>query len=77
MTVVSGLSQPALLDIDMAGGKIYWTDQGTDNIRRANLNGSNQETLVTNQNNPKPLKGARYGHHDQDQRYTTRQQAGS
>ncbi len=51
-TLVRGLNQPALLDLDIAAGKIYWTNQGTDDIRRANLDGSGQETLVTNQNNP-------------------------
>ena len=28
-------------------GKVYWTDTGSDNIRRANLDGSNPEVLVT------------------------------
>jgi DNA-binding beta-propeller fold protein YncE len=30
-----------------AWGKVYWTDTGNDNIRRANLDGSNAEVLVT------------------------------
>ncbi len=30
-----------------ASGKVYWTDTGRDNIRRANLDGSNVEVLVT------------------------------
>ncbi len=33
--------------LDMAGGKMYWTDSGTEKIQRANLDGSNIENIVT------------------------------
>ena len=32
---------------DPGGGKVYWTDTGTDKIQRANLDGSGVEDLVT------------------------------
>ncbi len=38
---------PRYLDIDPAGGKMYWTDAAGGVIRRANLNGSNVETVVS------------------------------
>ena len=31
----------------MEGGKLYWADSGTDTIRRANLDGSNIQDIVT------------------------------
>ena len=33
--------------LDIAGGKIYWTDNGTDKIQRADLDGTNVEDLIT------------------------------
>ena len=45
--VTTGLSDPIDLALDVAGGKMYWTDQGTDKIQRANLDGSNIEDLIT------------------------------
>ena len=33
--------------LDVAGGKMYWTDVGTSKIQRANLDGSGLEDLVT------------------------------
>lgn len=46
-TIVSDLSDPSGIDIDPAGGKIYWADFGTDRIQRADLDGMNVEDLVT------------------------------
>jgi DNA-binding beta-propeller fold protein YncE len=52
-TLVSGLMQPAGIALDVAGGKMYWTDFGGSSpgdlgdIRRANLDGSGQQTLVS------------------------------
>ena len=53
--VTEGLSHPLGLTLDVAGGKIYWTNTsfwpwggpGVDKIRRANLDGTNVEDLVT------------------------------
>jgi DNA-binding beta-propeller fold protein YncE len=35
------------VDVDRAGGKVYWTDVDNFVIRRANLNGTGQQDLVT------------------------------
>ena len=45
--VTTGLGEPNDLTLDLAGGKMYWTDHGTDKIQRANLDGSNIEDLVS------------------------------
>jgi hypothetical protein len=44
--VVSGLSFPDLLALDVAGGKVYWTDL-TGKVQRANLDGTGVEDLVS------------------------------
>ena len=45
--VTQGLSGPAGIALDVAGGKMYWTnDWSTGKIQRANLDGSNVEDLV-------------------------------
>jgi sugar lactone lactonase YvrE len=43
--VVTEASKPARLALDIAGGKIYWTDYVLDVVRRANLDGSDVEDL--------------------------------
>ena len=52
--VTSQLSHPCDIALDVAGGKMYWTDMASWNeggprgaIRRANLDGSNVQDLVT------------------------------
>ena len=45
--VTQGLEAPAGIALDVAGGKMYWTDPSADKIQRANLDGSNAEDLVT------------------------------
>ena len=54
--VTTGLETPSGIVLDVAGGKMYWTDWGEigqdarlgkEKIRRANLDGSNVEDLVT------------------------------
>lgn len=51
--VVTGLEQPNGIALDLAGGMMYWADLGGPNpgelgdIRRASLNGTGQETLVS------------------------------
>lgn len=45
--VVSDLLQPYYLALDVAGGKLYWTDYQAMSIGRANLDGSDSESVVT------------------------------
>ncbi len=44
-TVVTGAGKPATIAIDVAGGKVYWTDYAFDVVRRANLDGTGVEDL--------------------------------
>ena len=63
--VTSGLVNPQSIALDVAAGKMYWTDSGTggpnaledDKIQRANLDGSNVETLLTFQNQLRVPRG--------------------
>ena len=50
--VDTGLVSPRGLEVDTAGGKIYWTDIGTKKIQRADLDGSNVEDLVDSLDKP-------------------------
>jgi len=46
--LVSGLDLPGGIALDLVAGKMYWTEFGTsERIARANLDGSNVQTLVT------------------------------
>ena len=45
--VTQGLGNPAYIALDVAGGKMYWADNGTHKIQRANLDGSDVQDLVT------------------------------
>ena len=48
--ITTGLFGPNRIALDVAGGKMYWTDsrfQNADKIQRANLDGSEVEDLVT------------------------------
>ena len=45
--IVTGLSNPVRIALDVAGGKMYWTDDNMDKIQRSNLDGSNVQDLVT------------------------------
>ena len=63
--ITSGLVNPQSIALDTTGGKMYWTDSGTggqnalqnDKIQRANLDGSNVETLLTYQNQLRVPRG--------------------
>ena len=44
--MTEGLKEPFGLALDLGGGKIYWSDWGTDRIQRSNLDGSEIEDLV-------------------------------
>jgi hypothetical protein len=41
------LGFPADVEIDLVAGKLYWADRDLDIIRRANLDGSGAETIVS------------------------------
>ncbi len=45
--IVSGLTDPSGIHVDIDGGKVYWTDQTDDTISRANLDGSNVEIVIS------------------------------
>ena len=45
--VTTGLVTPLGITLDVAGGKMYWADQGPAKISRANLDGTDVEVLVT------------------------------
>ena len=49
-TVLTGLSHPRGMALDMQRGKMYWTDGGTHTIRRANLDGSDSDSPVPSDN---------------------------
>ncbi len=44
-TVVTGVDKPSDIALDVAGGKIYWTDYVADVVRRSNLDGTDVEDL--------------------------------
>jgi len=43
----SGIVNPWGIALDVAGGKMYWTNYGIDKIMRADLDGSNVEDVLT------------------------------
>ncbi|MQG39941.1 MAG: hypothetical protein FI718_08175 [SAR202 cluster bacterium] len=45
--VIDGLVSPLGIAIDSYDEKVYWTDYGTHTVQRADINGENIETLVT------------------------------
>ena len=46
---------PNSIAIDQVNGKMYWTDTGSDAIRRSNLDGSSPETIVSGLPSPTGL----------------------
>lgn len=54
--VIPDLRGPDKIALDVAGGKMYWTDRELDGIYRSDLDGSNTETLVEGYN-PSTLAG--------------------
>ena len=45
-TIVSGLTNPRGLALDVDGGKVYWSDTQDEKMYRANLDGSGMEAIV-------------------------------
>ncbi len=50
MLITTGVFRPYGLAIDVEGGKVYWCNEGTDRIKRANLDGSGVEDIVIGEN---------------------------
>ena len=55
--LVTGLDRPFGIDLDLPAGKMYYTDREANKIWRADLNGSNAETLVTEPGSSSPDLG--------------------
>ena len=53
--LVTGLSTPLDLKIDIDAGHMYWVDTNTAKIQRANLDGSSVEDIVTGLDLPRGL----------------------
>jgi len=54
--LVAGLNQPVGNGLDLANGKVYWSDGSAgDSIRRANLDGSGAEVLVSGISAPQDI----------------------
>jgi hypothetical protein len=49
------VDSPLDVDLDLVNGKIYWTETGGTTIRRANLDGSGAEDVVTGLDGPKTV----------------------
>src|ERR1044071_660942 len=45
--ILSGLSSPYAIALDLVHNKIYWTEPSASRLRRANLDGSSVETVAT------------------------------
>src|SRR5215204_3015891 len=43
----NGVVEPRGIALDVADGKMYWADNGSNSIARANLDGSGAETLIS------------------------------
>ena len=53
--VTTGFVDPWGIALDVAGGKMYWTDWRSDKIQRSNLDGSDVEDLVTGLSPPEGI----------------------
>lgn len=45
--LVNSTGEPTGIDLDLANGKVYWTEWAANKFRRADLDGSDPEDLVT------------------------------
>ena len=54
-TATTDLNAPWDIELDVAAGKMYWVDSGRFRLRRANLDGSDVELLVTAISQPKGI----------------------
>ena len=53
--IVSGLTTPVGIAVDLLGRKVYWADQTQGKIRRANLDGTEIEDIVTDLDQPQDI----------------------
>jgi hypothetical protein len=53
--LVTGQTFPMGLSLDLAGGKLYWGDNVANTVQRANLDGTNVETIFSGLQTWKPL----------------------
>ena len=53
--LVTGLSKPDSMALDLVNRQVYWTDSRDGTIQRADLDGANVETLVTGLQEPQGL----------------------
>ena len=53
--IVTGLSAPRGIALDVSGGKIYWTESGSGKIGRSNLDGSQVQDIVTGLGTPRGI----------------------
>jgi hypothetical protein len=44
--LLTGLTSPVSVAVDVDAGKVYWSDDVLNNIQRANLDGTGVETIV-------------------------------
>ena len=51
----AGLVNPRSIALDVLNGKVYWGDDGTSKIQRANLDGTNIQDVVTGTSTPRGL----------------------
>ena len=52
---VTGQPNPRGIAVDVAGGKVYWSDSTSNNIQRVNLNGTGVEEMIANQPNTRDI----------------------
>ena len=53
--VTTGLDAPSGIAVDASGLKMYWTDVGTDKIKRADLDGGNVENPLSSLDDPRGI----------------------
>ena len=53
--VTTGVDAPSGIAVDASGLKMYWTDVGTDKIKRADLDGGNVENPLSSLDDPRGI----------------------
>ena len=55
--IVSGISDPSAIFVDVDYGEVYWGDMGSGTISRSRFNGNRAEVVVSGLGNPKGIFG--------------------